>query len=58
MAADIYTKGFTDPQKWELVCGRINVFDPKVLASRPEERKKFQLLIDNSTSQSGGIRRL
>ena len=28
MAAGIYTKAFTDPQKWQLVCGLINVFGP------------------------------
>ena len=50
MAADIYTKGFTDPQKWTLVCGLINVIDPKVLKTKGW----MQSLIDNSTSQGGG----
>jgi len=31
MAADIYTKGFTDKVKWQSVCGLINVVDPKRL---------------------------
>ena len=51
MAADIYTKGFIDPQKWELVCGLINIFDPKML----KDKVVFQVFIDNSTAQRGGI---
>ena len=50
MAADIYTKGFLDPQKWELVCGLINIIDPKIL----KIKVAFQGLIDNSTAQRGG----
>ena len=34
MAADIYTKGFTDKAKWEQVCGLINVIDPKFLKDK------------------------
>ncbi len=34
MAADIYTKGFTDKAKWEQVCGLINVIDPKFLRDK------------------------
>ena len=51
MAADIYTKGFTDGQKWECVRGLINVFDPKIL----KDKGLLQALIDTSTNQSGGI---
>jgi hypothetical protein len=31
MAADIYTKAFTDPDKWWKVCKLINVIDPRQL---------------------------
>ena len=31
MAADICTKGFVDKDKWEQMCGLINVIDPKLL---------------------------
>ena len=31
MCADIYTKAFTDPAKWEHACDLINVFTPKRL---------------------------
>ncbi len=34
MAADIYTKGFTDKAKWEQVCGLINVIDPQFLKDK------------------------
>jgi hypothetical protein len=33
MAADIYTKAFTDPEKWERVCQLVNVMDPAQLDS-------------------------
>ena len=31
MAADIYTKAFTDAAMWDKVCGLINVIDPKLI---------------------------
>jgi hypothetical protein len=33
MAADIYTKSFTDKAKWQAVCWLINVVDPKMLST-------------------------
>ena len=33
MAADIYTKSFTDKAKWQAVCWLINVVDPKLLST-------------------------
>jgi len=32
MCADIYTKAFSDPRKWEAACWLIGVIDPKFLA--------------------------
>ena len=34
MAADIYTKAFSDPFKWVAVCGLIHIFDPKILKEK------------------------
>ena len=50
MCADIYTKAFTDAEKWRLACWLINVCDPKELpelARRSMER-------DEPPPQSGG----
>ena len=51
MAADIYTKGFVDPQLWENVRSLINVFDPAIL----RDKKRMQQLIDCSTTLRGGM---
>ena len=50
MAADIYTKAFTDGAKWDVVCSLINILDPKLL----KDMNYVQTLLDNSPSQSGG----
>ena len=50
MCADIYTKAFTDAEKWRLACWLINICDPKELpelARRSKER-------DEPLPQSGG----
>ena len=50
MCADIYTKAFTDADKWRLACWLINICDPKELkelAKRSSER-------DEPPPQSGG----
>jgi hypothetical protein len=50
MAADIYTKAFTDGAKWDVVCGLINIVNPKLLTNK----EYVQILMDNSPSEGGG----
>ena len=50
MAADIYTKAFTDPIKWQVVLELINVFDPTKLS----DLKYLSNVLESSPSQSGG----
>ena len=50
MAADIYTKAFTDPHKWQNVCELINVIDPERLS----DPSFFEDALDQSPSLSGG----
>ena len=50
MAADIYTKAFTDGAKWDIVCNLINILDPKLL----KDLNYVQTLLDNSPLKAGG----
>ena len=45
MAADIYTKAFSDPFKWVAVCGLMNIFDPKTLKKKEFINILLQVLI-------------
>jgi hypothetical protein len=51
MAADIYTKAFSDMHKWCAVRELISVFDPKLL----KDLKYMQDVLDSAPSQSGGV---
>ena len=51
MAADIYTKAFTDPLKWQGVLELINILDPKLLS----DKRYMELLEASSPTQSGGF---
>ena len=51
MAADMYTKGFTDPMKWQMVCETISVIYPKCL----NNSSFFEDALDQSPSPSGGV---
>jgi hypothetical protein len=46
MAADIYTKGFSDKGKWTAVCWLINVVDPKVLKGMIQYNKEVKERLD------------
>ena len=50
MAADVYTKAFTDANKWRAVRELISIFDPKQLS----DLKYLQEVLDSAPSQSGG----
>ena len=50
MAADIYTKAFTDGIKWDAFRTLINILDPQLL----KETKFVKELLDNAPSQGGG----
>ena len=47
MCADIYTKAFSDPNKWEAACWLISVVDPAVLS-------KLVAMGDGPPPQAGG----
>ncbi len=51
MAADIYTKGFIEPTKWEQVCGLINIIDPKLL----NDKNYVRLYMIHAPPSDGGI---
>ena len=50
MCADIYTKAFTDADKWKLACWLICVCDPHELAELATRSKEW----DTPPEQSGG----
>ena len=51
MAADNYTKGFVDKDKWEQVCGFINVIDPKLL----KDQNYVRMYMTHAPPSDGGI---
>jgi len=51
MAADIYTKAFTDAAKWTVVLELISILDPALLS----DVKYMRDLNDSSPSHSGGL---
>jgi hypothetical protein len=51
MAADIYTKAFTDPLKWERACELISWLNPSALA----EHDYPLHLLEASPSAGGGL---
>ena len=50
MAADIYTKAFENPLRWQIVCELINLVDP----ARLGDKKYVQELLDSAPTTSGG----
>ena len=50
MAAEIYTKAFTDAQKWAVVREVFNIIDPCISS----DSKAFSDLIGSAPSQAGG----
>ena len=60
MATDIYTKAFSDPDKWLAACWLINVVDPAVIANAAdyiltEPEKPSQPVAGEAPSPGGGI---
>ena len=50
MAADIYTKAFSDVNKWRAVRELISIYDPALM----KDPKYLQEVLDSAPSQSGG----
>ena len=53
MAADIYTKAFTDPIKWESACWMINIVDPPTLNACLEFPQGHNNLVIRAGLQKG-----
>ena len=56
MAADIYTKGFSDKGKWTAVCWLINVVDPKVLKGMIQDNKEVKDRCDAEESEKAAVK--
>jgi len=56
MAADIYTKGFSDKGKWTAVCWLINVVDPKVLKGMIQYNKEVKERLDAEDAEKAAVK--
>ena len=57
MAADIYTKGFSDKGKWEAVCWLINVVDPKKLIGMIQYDEELRVRLEAEAVEKELVRK-
>ena len=56
MAADIYTKGFSDKGKWTAVCWLINVVDPQKLKGMIQYNREVKDRLDAEEAEKAAIK--
>jgi hypothetical protein len=57
MAADIYTKGFSDQGKWKAVCWLINVVDPKKLIGMIQYNEELRVRLEAEAVEKELVRK-